>query len=560
MRFFLFILFAARLGAATYYVSAAGNDSNAGTSSGSPWLTIGKVNTVGVAASDTVNFRGGDTFSGNLLVNPGTPPSGEGQRITVTSYGTGKATISCADSYGVKILNCGYVTVSNLIITGSGVVVTGSYPNKTGTTTNTTGAVLITTTTDSTWYSSVFVDNVEASGTLMGAYFLSVSTTATVAHENWRITNCYFHNIGVCGIFSRGTTTIPGSIHNYVGILYRNGYIYNTRCEFIPGITSYDFDNGSPTWTGFGIFLINCQDTLVELCKSKECGDAAFSGGPGGPVGLIFVECRSSTFRSCEASKEYATGGFDGNGIDLDGGCQDCIIEKCYVHDCEGPGTLVFQFNGSSSHFGSILRYNLVTSCSTVSGIGCYREVNTQSHPKIYNNTFIHPKSGGSAEMIYSEGGLFYNNIFVISAGANFGQFYTGTVLQGNTYRVGSGSTFSVFVQGNTYTSLAGMQTDGFEKFSGGNVGASGDPMFTDVTFHAEVTPAAALTSISAFDLGAGSVAHNAGVSQATLGIPVVTLDWHGNNANAGVDSGAVRFGSVFTSSPGSPNLSFRRF
>src|SRR4051794_19864058 len=55
----------------TYYVSAAGSDSNSGTSTGSAWKSISRVNSATLHAGDTINFRGGDTFSGGLVVNSG---------------------------------------------------------------------------------------------------------------------------------------------------------------------------------------------------------------------------------------------------------------------------------------------------------------------------------------------------------------------------------------------------------------------------------------------------------------------------------------------------------
>ncbi len=73
--------------ATTYYVAAAGSDSNSGTSSGAAWQTIGKVNGTTFAAGDSVLFNRGDVWYGTALVVPSSGTSGA--PITFGTYGTG---------------------------------------------------------------------------------------------------------------------------------------------------------------------------------------------------------------------------------------------------------------------------------------------------------------------------------------------------------------------------------------------------------------------------------------------------------------------------------------
>lgn len=68
-----------------YYVSNSGNDSNNGTSITTTWLTLSKVNSVTFAAGDSVLFKRGDSFYGQLLPKSGTA-SGD---VIYSSYGTG---------------------------------------------------------------------------------------------------------------------------------------------------------------------------------------------------------------------------------------------------------------------------------------------------------------------------------------------------------------------------------------------------------------------------------------------------------------------------------------
>src|SRR5215203_5387190 len=50
----------------TYYVNNNGSDSASGTSTGSAWKTISRVNSQVLKAGDKVLFAGGQTFSGGL--------------------------------------------------------------------------------------------------------------------------------------------------------------------------------------------------------------------------------------------------------------------------------------------------------------------------------------------------------------------------------------------------------------------------------------------------------------------------------------------------------------
>jgi hypothetical protein len=83
---FALLMFAIPAGAATFYVSNSGSDSNNGTSTSTPWQTIAHVNAQTFAAGDSILFQDGGTWREELL-----PPSSgtSGSPITFGSYGTG---------------------------------------------------------------------------------------------------------------------------------------------------------------------------------------------------------------------------------------------------------------------------------------------------------------------------------------------------------------------------------------------------------------------------------------------------------------------------------------
>lgn len=96
----------------TYYVSAAGSDSNAGTSSAAPWKTLTKLNQAVLKPGDTVSLRKGDTWTGGIV----TAQSGTSTApITLNSYGTGNApTVTGGKSGNCVRINGNYTTVDGL--------------------------------------------------------------------------------------------------------------------------------------------------------------------------------------------------------------------------------------------------------------------------------------------------------------------------------------------------------------------------------------------------------------------------------------------------------------
>ena len=96
----------------TYYVSAAGSDSNTGTSSSTPWKSLSKVNSTVLRSGDTVRFRRGDTWTGGLVANQSGAAAAP---ITLNGYGAGNApTITGGISGNCIRINGNYTIVDGL--------------------------------------------------------------------------------------------------------------------------------------------------------------------------------------------------------------------------------------------------------------------------------------------------------------------------------------------------------------------------------------------------------------------------------------------------------------
>lgn len=136
----IFVLLALPLSATTYYVDCNGNDSNKGTSTSTPWLTIAKVNSHTFSPGDSILFNRGCTWREQLVV----PSSGtSGSVITFGAYGSGAKPILNGSSlvtswivYSGAIYSASVAWTPNMVFedglpltmeTSTGAMVAGSY-------------------------------------------------------------------------------------------------------------------------------------------------------------------------------------------------------------------------------------------------------------------------------------------------------------------------------------------------------------------------------------------------------------------------------------------------
>jgi len=117
--------------ARTYYVSNSGNDNNSGTSTGSAWLTISKVNSFSFAANDVILFNRGDIFYGGIVIRRSS--------LSFGAYGsgadpiiTGVSTVTGWVNLGGNIWEAPVTKVKsgvNLVLRNDIIQQVGRYPN-----------------------------------------------------------------------------------------------------------------------------------------------------------------------------------------------------------------------------------------------------------------------------------------------------------------------------------------------------------------------------------------------------------------------------------------------
>lgn len=96
----------------TFFVSRAGDDNNEGTSPGTAWKSLAKVDAAALEPGDSVSFRRGDVWTGGLVIGR----SGNAQSaITLNSYGSGSLPAIVGGERGTCVrIDGDYVTVDGL--------------------------------------------------------------------------------------------------------------------------------------------------------------------------------------------------------------------------------------------------------------------------------------------------------------------------------------------------------------------------------------------------------------------------------------------------------------
>jgi hypothetical protein len=530
----IFVLLLALTGTAQatdYYVSPSGDDDNSGTSPELAWATIGKVNTVTFSAGDSILFEGGQTFSGQLVFNDeaGTSTS----PITVSSYGTGRATLSNSTmgvegiaSTGLGIYDNAGFEINNLILVGPGNVGDRWDENvglRFDADLGTSGARV----------DYIRIDNVEVSEySGYGILFMGAGYTG---FRDVEITNCVLHHIGKEGICTKcAEWPMSAASHN-------DFYIADCEMYHISGVGTRDPHSGS------GINLSAIDGGLIEFCVAHHCGYRCLAEG-GGPLGIWCWEAENLVFQFNEVYDQQTLGG-DGGGYDLDGGSSFCIVQYNYSHDNFG-GNLLMQFGKSRPAHDYIFRYNISSNDCQLNGMGAvtfYTDVGTQPYNvEVYNNTFyLGPDSAPDASAIdfwYWKGGSYSNvnlrnNIFMAEAGKRLITYdlIGGITFQNNIYWQSGAPLVITDPLGTVYNSLdAWRAASGQEMLDGQPVGMEISPQLVDVHDHPVLGPHN-LANLGGYELKSVSQCRDTGLDLLTLfGIDPGTQDYYSNSIPQG--------------------------
>jgi hypothetical protein len=408
-----------------YYVAAAGNDSNNGTSTSTPWRSVGKVNAGNFKAGDCIKFKGGDTFTDANLVLSGSNITGgtPSDPVTVQSYGTGMATIKSAKggdvSATITVDGVNGFTVQNLIVRpGAGLF--GACPGGVGANCTTAG-ILVTGASTGTVNANDVGGFYVNSGTVIGGGDIT-SSVRTDSSGNVVISNNLLHGLTVDAQDDDGVQ-VNGSSGNITVI----------------GNTLYNFGGraSNSNFGGEGMNILNQAGGSI-LVTRNIVHDIAYNFstqcGAGSGIETANVNNGVISYNEVYRVQVNTTSGCDGDGIDLDGGTTGFTVEYNYTHDNWGIGIFGWMGGNNNPNWGpNTFRYNI--SVNDHIGIGFSSSGAPSPVVYAYNNTIYHSSaapnaSGGYAFMLaggpggsygggpsVAPGSIFENNLLVEASG-----------------------------------------------------------------------------------------------------------------------------------------------
>ena len=441
----------------TYYVSAEGNDSNAGTSEDTPIQTIDKLNAMTFYPGDQILFRKGDTFVGCFK------PNGSGSEehpITVGSYGEGDKPVlqPGADftvpylmsanalevnptvNYVIWFYNVEYWEVRDLELEDPKHEQTYLNPG------NEYRSGITIQAEDAGTLEHIYVDHMEIHGfhgphtnigKSSGGITMNVITDLEITSDgrqkgencvptqinDIRITNCEIYNVGRSGI----NFLTPWS--------YREGekwgpFNYGTRgFDYLPYEDFYMGNNYIHDIDGDGTIIDNCADAVSEYNLVTRCvlntNNAA--------VGMFNWNSDRTTFQYNEVFDiRYGTNDSyhlnDSQGIEIDALNDGTLVQYNYVHDNTGGFMMLCNISDEYRSFDGIIRYNISQNDYAHPRQGLFDIYSANWGTEVYNNNFyltdraISTNGYGShvnaGELfLFSAAGAgdtmkFYNNIF----------------------------------------------------------------------------------------------------------------------------------------------------
>ncbi len=507
----------------TYHVSPSGDDQNDGLAPDRAWKTLDRVSGASFAAGDNLLLEGGATFSGKLTL--GSDDGGTATApISVSSYGTGRATIDAGAGNGIDVYNVAGVQIWELDVRGA-------YDAASQTGNDGLGISCYMDLPGGQKLEYLVLDRVDVSGFKKGGVSVGAWPTDGTkgGFKNVRITSVSAHGNGEFGISSWGYFDIAAA-----GWAHEDLVVRGCRTFDNPGI------GGKGAHSGSGIVLGDVHGALVEHNISWNNGANNDNPG-GGPVGIWAWDSDQVVIQRNESYGNRSKT-LDGGGFDIDGGTTNSILQYNYSHDNEGPGLLIAQFGGARPMKNNVMRYNVSENdCRDDDGgaINFWNGNGAQGIDGflILNNTiFLSPGKKPAAALNFlsgTKGVKIVNNLFVTTEGmwvVDVVSGQEGLEMIGNAYW-SSGATLVFGWAGGTYAGIEGFRgASGQEKGTGMVV----DPGLVAPGGGGTIGEPGKLGELSAYRLGPSSPLIDAAVLPETLGIDPGKSDFFGTSLPQG--------------------------
>ena len=468
----------------TFYVSPTGSDTNSGTSSSSPWQTIGKVDSrlaTGLNPGDRVLFQGGGTFSGNLSLS-GNDGGAAGNPVTIGTYGTGTATVDAGTGTGILLDGASYVAISNLVLVGSSSPVTSEGIYLEGSSSN------------------VGIDGVDVGG--FGGIGIDINVNTADQHSN-----IGYGQPG--GTYSNVSITDSAAHDNAVGGVEAD----NMTDLYVGHVQMYHNAGNGVFHSGFGFYANNCSHVVVEYSVAHDNGYLAGNSGAMGGIGAIGGD--HALFQYDESYGNVCPGPTgDGEGFVLDD-ITDSAMQFNYSHGNTGSGFWAGAETGHTSD-GIVVRFNVSQDDANGphnAAQGGVLLVNQVSDAEVYGNT-VYATTGSNAAISLL-------NVDPVSGADNVEDniFFTA----GGVPIVANGTAAPGAFAGNDYYGSGAASPPSWAQ------GTTVNPSLTSPGGGGTIYPNA-LSGLGAYKLASGSPMVGAGLSLSQMGQSWDPYDYAGDS------------------------------
>jgi hypothetical protein len=412
-----------------YYMSSSeGNDNNDG-SINAPWETISKINSIPLAASDSIFFKKGDRFDGHLEINYSGNTSSP---IVITSYGSGDQPIITGEvgaANGGDYQEAIYVENQDNLVFEDIEVHNERLHNRTGISEEDAYGVFIynsgTEILSNFTFKNVTFKNVYApkpvldpddfNGLEVAALRFETTKNTVVGQEknieNILMENCYFSDLQRLGVHIKhaGANTGVGNdeINNNKDLIFRNNEFHNLGGTCILPIRTY-----------------NC---LIEDNIFDRPGDNSDPRMPNRGSSVWTWRCHNTVIQNNQCL--HIRGYLDSHGIHIDHENVNTFIQYNYMEDCEGGFVEILGGN-----VNAVYRFNVSVNdgwrenpgwANSNHTIWINEKIASGDHQSdynyIYNNTIYIDSPYSTAIDIDGKNTFIYNNIFTAINGADIG-------------------------------------------------------------------------------------------------------------------------------------------
>lgn len=319
----------------TYYISySAGNDSNNGTSTSTPWKTFTKANTVTFQPGDQILLKCGDTWSGVTFFPIGNGTSAN--PILISSYGTGNRPVlsgsEATNVWGIKLISLSGYKITNLEF-GNIPIGIQWWAN------NTAGH-------DYLWIENCYFHDCETASygnapfPYPGVYNgcgIAITGKDTIGGRrqlsNITVKDCNFYRTDV-GLFTNGFSNNPDSNYQTENLITANqlGNLNVYNCTF------------TQIYRTSSIYLADITGGGVYDCVVDQTGYQ--KGVSYGTAGVQFIALLNYEMLRTEIKNTRADNNSpDGAGIDFEAQNQNVTVKDCNIHDNLSVGFMNYSGN-----------------------------------------------------------------------------------------------------------------------------------------------------------------------------------------------------------------------